>query len=114
MLFLSQALNEGAGDIGTAGLFDDLDFGFNDDENLKSRNHSTESMEPNECEEEMPETAENLRRSAMAPPPGLYGGSPMFDERDSSFNLHLSDSDEEMGPPSASPPTRTRTSKHIK
>ena len=113
MLFLSRALNEGAGDMGTAGLFDDLDFGFNDDENLNGRNHSSESMEPNECEEEIPETAENLRRSAMAPPPGLFGGSPMFDERDSSsFNLHLSDSDEEMVAPSASPPTGT--SKHIK
>ena len=43
-----------------------MDFGFDDDENV---NVNPDDLENNE-EHEMPETAENLRRSAMAPPQG--------------------------------------------
>ena len=75
--------NEGAGDRNTNNLFTARDFGFGDNDdtdevvNLDNANEQTDQVED-------PETLDNVRRAALTPPRGLFGGSPLLDD-----SLHL-------------------------
>ena len=68
-------------------------FGFDDDEKPAPKDPSPDAMDvddDSDDNDEMPETMENLRKAAMAPPPGTsFGGSPA--DGTYGFNLFYED-----------------------